>query len=224
MKQINSDIKHFELACVIVNFGLGSKVRSIAKKNGISGGTVVLGKGTMSNRWLEFFELTDIRKEIVFMIGEKSLVRNVLEVISDEFNFYKPNHGIGFTMPVGVFIGSGNSEYDFNTDDGGADSSMYKAIYVVVEKGKGEQVMDAAKEVGARGGTIINARGSSIHETAKFLNMEIEPEKELVLILAQNELAKTIVTAIRDTMKIDKPGQGIIFVQNVSETYGLNEA
>ena len=44
-----------------------------------------------------------------------------------------------------------------------------------------------------QGGTIINARGSSIHETSKFPNMEIEPEKEMVMILAKDDLADQIV-------------------------------
>ena len=47
------DIKRFELICVIVNYGLGSKVLKIAKQEGISGGTVLLGKGTVKNRLLE---------------------------------------------------------------------------------------------------------------------------------------------------------------------------
>jgi nitrogen regulatory protein PII len=81
--------------------------------------------------------------------------------------------------------------------------------------------MDAAREAGARGGTIINARGSGIHEHAKLLNMEIEPEKEVVMIIAQSAIARDIVLAVRDGLEIDKPGNGIIFVQPVNETYGI---
>lgn len=98
---------------------------------------------------------------------------------------------------------------------------MYRAIFVVVDKGKAENVMDVAREAGARGGTIINARGSGIHETATFLNMEIEPEKEIVLMLTLTSMTDDIVAAIRDNLRIDEPGQGILFVQEVSETYGL---
>ena len=81
--------------------------------------------------------------------------------------------------------------------------------------------MDVAREAGARGGTIINARGSGIHETATFLNMEIEPEKEIVLMLIATPKAEGIINAIRDELKIDQPGNGILFVQDVDETYGL---
>ena len=94
----------------------------------------------------------------------------------------------------------------------------------MIEKGLAEEVMDVAKSVGARGGTIINARGSGIHETAKLLNMEIEPEKEIVLMITKTESTEGIVKAVRNNLKIDEPGNGIIFVQAVSETYGILNA
>jgi len=223
MQQVNPEMKHYELICVIVNFGLGSKVLGMAKRNGVSGGTIMLGRGTVHNRLLEFLELTDIRKEIVLMVAEKSVARQTLELINDELDFSRPNHGIAFVMSVGAFIGSGHYEYEFNAEDGGVES-MYQAIFVVVDKGNGEKVMEHAKAVGARGGTIINARGSGIHETATLLNMEIEPEKEIVLMLTRKGSTSGIVKAVRDNMKIDEPGNGIIFVQTVNETYGILNA
>lgn len=222
MSQANPD-RQFELLCVVVNFGLGSKVLGMAKKNGINGGTIVLGRGTVTNRLAEALGLTDIRKEIVFMVAEKALGRNALKMFEDELKLSKPRHGIAFAIHVGAFLGTGHYDYKFNTEGGGV-GSMYKAVFVVVDRGNGEKVMDVAKSVGARGGTIINGRGSSIHETTKLLNMEIEPEKEIVMVLAKNDLADQIVVAVRDELKIDEPGQGIIFVQSVTETYGVVES
>lgn len=82
--------------------------------------------------------------------------------------------------------------------------------------------MDAAKKAGARGGTIINARGSGIHETEILFSMPIEPEKEVVMILSKNETVNQITSAIREELKIDEPGMGIMFVLDVNKSYGLN--
>lgn len=214
--------KQYELLCVVVNFGLGSRVVSMAKKNGISGGTIALGRGTVTGRLAELLGLTDTRKEIVFLAAQKHLGRNALRMFADELHLNKPRQGIAFAMPLGAFLGTGDYEYDFKSADGGGDS-VYRAVFVVADKGKGEEVMDVAKAAGAKGGTIINARGSSIHETSRFLNLEIEPEKEMVLILARQELADKIVLAVRDELKIHEPGKGIIFVQDVREVYGVVE-
>jgi len=215
-----SNGQRFQLVCVIVSFGLGSKALSIARKSGMSGGTIMLGRGTVTNRWLRLLELTDVRKEVVLMVGEESVTKRAVDAIDHHLHFSKPNHGIAFTTPIGSVIGRGGEEYESSVGDGG-NVSVYKAVFVIVDKGRGETVMDVAREAGARGGTIINARGSGIHETATFLNMEIEPEKEIVLMLIATPKAEGIINAIRDELKIDQPGNGILFVQDVDETYGL---
>ncbi|MDI9439103.1 MAG: P-II family nitrogen regulator [Firmicutes bacterium] len=222
MRRVGTEHREHELLCVVVNYGLGSRVLNMAKKNGISGGTIALGRGTVSGRLAELLGLTDTRKEIVFMVADRLLGRNALKMFDDELQLYKPRHGIAFTMPLVAFLGTGNYAYDSKTREGGA-GSMYRAVFVVVDKGRGEEVMDVARAAGAKGGTIINARGSSVHETRKFLNLEIEPEKEMVLILARQELADAIVVAVRDELKIHEPGKGIIFVQEVHEVHGVLE-
>ena len=51
--------------------------------------------------------------------------------------------------------------------------------------------------------------------------MDIEPEKEIVLILSEKNESEAIISSIREKMEIEGPGKGIIFVQEVSKIYGL---
>jgi nitrogen regulatory protein PII len=97
----------------------------------------------------------------------------------------------------------------------------YRAIFTIVDRGNGESVIDSAKTAGAKGGTIFSGRGSGIHETEKLFSMEIEPEKEIVLIISDEDTATFIVEAIRRDMKIDEPGKGIVYVQPVSDIVGV---
>lgn len=217
----NAEKNQLELICAIVNFGSGSKVLRIAKKNGVLGGTIFFGKGTIKNRFLEFLELNDVRKEIVLMIVCKDIADKAIKEIDKEFHFNKPNHGIAFTTSVKDILGFGHFTCVNNEESKGVDNIMYKSIFVVVDKGRGSLVIDAANKAGARGGTIINARGSGIHETSKVFSMDIEPEKEIVLILTEKSVAEAIVNSIREDLEIEKPGMGIIFVQDVNETYGV---
>lgn len=211
----------FELICIIVNFKLGSKVMNIARHCGVSGGTILLGKGTVSNRILEFMALSDVRKEIVLMVSDRKSVNKALYELNKEFKFEKPHHGIAFTTSVSNLIGARKSKSDYDTEERGEDNNMYHAITVIVDKGKAEYVIDAATKAGSRGGTLINARGSGIHEHSKLFSMDIEPEKEIVLILSEKEKTEAIVSSIREQLKIDEPGNGIIFIQDVNKTYGL---
>lgn len=210
-----------ELLCFVVNFGLGSKVVKLVKKHGISGGTILLGRGTIKNKVLEFLDINDTRKEIVLIISEKERALEAIEEISKELHLEKPNHGIGFTISVSEAAGCRGSVINEEVKDGGAKNIMHNAIFVVVEKGSAEDVIDAATKAGSKGGTIINARGSGLHETHTLFSMAIEPEKEVVMILTESDLKDSIVESIKTAIKIDEPGKGILFVLDTNKTYGL---
>lgn len=217
------EIKELQLIYVIVNRGTGSRVLQIAKKNGLSGGTVLYGGGTIKNHILEALALADVRKEIVYLLADKLKSLEFLEILNKELKLYKPNHGIAYTVDVNFCCGSSRLIGREPNYVGGEQKAMYKSVHVIVDKGKGEDVVDAATKAGAKGATIINARGSGIHETSKLFKMDIEPEKEIVLIILKSELIEQVVASIRQELEIDQPGNGIIFVQNVGQVYGLYE-
>lgn len=207
-----------ERICAIVSSGQGSRVLKIARRLGAPGGTILLGKGT-ARGFLDFLGLTDVRKEIVHIITGRATARRVLKALDEELALSKPNHGIAYTTRVVALTGSRNCGDDATGSE--EVSIMFHAITTVVEKGSAELVIDAATKAGAKGGTIINARGSGIHETKKLFNMDIEPEKEMVLILVEVDKTDAIVEAIREGAHIDEPGRGILFVQEVQCAYGI---
>jgi len=211
----------WELVCVIVNYGLGSKVMKVAKQHGITGGTIFLGKGTVHTYLLDLLDLTEVRKEIVLMAASKEIAYKTVEALNEKFQFAKPNHGIAFTLSVRFLLGSKKHIYNQADKNGGIKTPMHHAIFTVVDKGNAEAVIDAAVAAGSKGGTIINARGSGIHENSKLFSMLIEPEKEIVLILSEANATEAIVRSIRNALKIDEPGNGILFVLDVNQTYGL---
>lgn len=222
---VNSSVIYsHELIHVIVNNGLGSKVLHSAKHCGITGGTVLLGKGTVSNKILDFLGISDVRKEIVLLVADGEKAEEVMDHLDKEFKFDKPNHGIAYTMQVTRVVGTRGCKQDSNIEERGVGGNMYQAITVIVEKGKAEDVIDAATKAGSKGGTIINGRGSGIHETSKLFLMDIEPEKEIVLILSKIDKTNEIVESISKELMIEEPGNGIIFVQDVNRAYGLYES
>lgn len=217
----NKEKLNFELVCVIVNDGLGSKLMKSAKKNGFKGGTITYGKGTANNRILEFLGLSDIRKEVIYLAADQSTAYEALEKINKEFEFHKPHHGIAYTTSLCSVYGSKNVDCHDLENKRGEDKQMYHVITIIVDKGKAEDVVRAAEKAGSKGGTIINGRGSGVHETSKVFAMEIELEKEIVLILSEVDRTEDIVTSIRKDLSLDEPGNGVIFVQDVNKTYGI---
>ena len=211
----------FDLICCVVNIGDASKTLRVSKKYGAKNGTISIGKGTVHNRILEFLKINETRKEIVSMLVETELAAEAIKGISGEMAFDKPHHGIAFSYSVSDFIDP-KQETNKKTETDEVKKSMYSAIYVVVDKGNADDVIEAANKAGARGGTIVNARGSGIHEAQKLFSIEIEPEKEKVFIITTNELKDTIIESIKNQLMIDNVGNGIIYVIEVKEAYGLH--
>lgn len=213
----------FELIYVIVNCGSGSRVLHKAKELGIRGGTVLLGKGTVKNTFLNYLSLYDERKEIVLLGSDRKTADAALVGLNKVFQFEKPNHGIVFTTGACSIQGSRCYMRDEYHEDRGVTNFMYQLIITIVNRGKAEDVVSAASEAGAKGGTIVNARGSGVNETSRLFNMDIEPEKELVMILSRQEVTEAIVNKIQERLELDKPGNGIIFIQDVNRAYGIFE-
>lgn len=222
MKTVQENFE-MELICVIVNFGMGSKILNRAKSCGIFGGTITLGRGMIKNKVLNYLGFSDARKEVLYMVSKKHSADLLLEKISDDYNLRKVNKGIAFTTSICLTMGSSMCKCVENYSERGEESNMHKLITVIVDKGKAEAVIEAAIKGGSKGGTILNARGSGIHETSKLFMMEIEPEKEIALIISETEMAEAIITSIREDIGIDEPGNGIIYVQNINRVYGLHK-
>ena len=98
----------------------------------------------------------------------------------------------------------------------------YEVIFCIVNSGYGEAVMDAARTVGARGGTIINARGTASLDAEKIFGITVQPEKEIVMILVPSELKDDILHAIYKEAGLDSAGQGIAFALPVDAVVGLS--
>ncbi|HMM70006.1 MAG TPA: P-II family nitrogen regulator [Gudongella oleilytica] len=215
-------VKELVLITVIVDFGKGSRVLRISRDNEISGGTVLVADGTIRHGLLNFLGITDSRKEMIMMAAQREAADKALEALEREMEFTKPNHGIAYMTQLCKVSGAASLDCIAEDEDGEGEY-MYQVINAIVDKGKAEEVIEAASNAGSTGGTIINARGAGIHETRRVFAIDIEPEKEIVMIIAKNELVNGIIQAINERLEMDKPGNGIIFVQKAIKTYGLYE-
>ena len=208
----------YELICAVVNYGVASKVMKLTNRDGVVSSFASLATGTASNALLDILSISDIRKEVVFILVEKEYVQEILDEIITKVKIYKSNHGIVFTIPIVFPV----NKQTLNKEKGGEDS-MYNSIFIVVDKGQGASVMESANAAGAKGGTILSARGVAGGETSKIFEMEIEPEKEVVMIVASHDITDKIVEQVNKDLKLDAEGNGIIFVQSVNNVHGLKE-
>lgn len=97
-----------------------------------------------------------------------------------------------------------------------------KCIVAIVERGKANKIVEAAKDAGASGATIFYGRGTGESEVKQFLKVNIEASKEVILLLSEKDKLREIMTAMVIAGKLKEPGKGIIFTIPITNLIGLH--
>ena len=102
-------------------------------------------------------------------------------------------------------------------------NNEYDLIITIINKGYADYVIDAAREAGASGGTIIYARGTNKGLDEKFLGVTIQPEKEMILTLVKHNEKNKIMKEICEKSNLDEKGHGLCFSIPASRVVGISE-
>ena len=100
---------------------------------------------------------------------------------------------------------------------------QHEAIFCIVNSGYSDAVMEAAKKLGAGGGTVINARGTAPKDAETLFGITIQPEKEIVMILVPTAIKADVLHALYQEVGLDSAGQGIAFSLPVDGVVGIAE-
>ena len=100
-------------------------------------------------------------------------------------------------------------------------TNNHEVIFAIVNSGFAEEAMDIARANGARGGTIINARGVAREDAAAFFGITIHAEKEMLMMVVEKTIRDDILNALYKEMGMGKKAQGIAFSLPVSDVAGL---
>lgn len=186
------------------------------------GSTVLFGRGTANNTILRLLCLADEEKELVFTIAPPEIMAKIIAVLRDAPDLCRKVPGVGIELKLDFFthLRSGMQINDNPRDDM---NTAHTLICTIVNAGLADDIMQAARAAGARGGTILKARGTGTAEDTSFFGITIVPEKELLLILVKREIEETILAAIRNCPEISQPGVGIVFALPAEQFFPLGK-
>ncbi|WP_277680345.1 P-II family nitrogen regulator [Gracilibacillus dipsosauri] len=222
-----------KLIITIVKKEKAKKIVQASKKAGAKGGTTLLGNGFRRDEKMRFMGIpVEREREIILTLVTEDIYPKVLDSIITTAKLDQEKQGIAFVINTkhvtGICHMLGMELEDELNDESEVPIAMdekkilYDLIVTIVNKGDSDKVVDASKKAGAEGGTIINGRGTGIHEQAKLFNILIEPEKEVVLTLITRDKTDTVLDAIHKEAELNTPGKGIAFVLEVEKTVGIN--
>lgn len=193
------------LIVTIVPHGFGEMVAKAARQAGAGGGTLVMARGTATNKIIQLLGLGDTSKDIVFLVVDEAQKDGIISAVKAAASKKKPHFGVLISTDILYFTHAeacGEQKMGEHT---------HQLIAVIANKGYGDDIMEAARQAGAGGGTIMAARGTAKPGDEKFLGLEIVPEKELLYIIAENSKISGIIEKISSLDCLARPGSGIVF-------------
>ncbi|MHC4139483.1 MAG: P-II family nitrogen regulator [Planctomycetota bacterium] len=95
----------------------------------------------------------------------------------------------------------------------------FKVIIAMVEQDHQDAVISSAKEAGATGVTILNARGEGIREQKTFFGLQMDQQREVLLFIVEDFHANSIMDAIYEAGNFKK-GRGMAFSWTVDRVIG----
>jgi nitrogen regulatory protein P-II 1 len=97
-------------------------------------------------------------------------------------------------------------------------------VMAVVQRGKADDIVSAAIKFGAPAATVYFGRGRGIRERLGMLGLAIQPEKEIIMIIAEEWLVDQVITGMVKAGNLNQPGMGFVFVVPVERALGMVEA
>lgn len=214
----------------IVDRGKGELVAKVLRKHKIVVQQICRGHGTAASEIMDCLGLDEPEKDIVLSLCPGFMTKHIMHQMESELSLNKPG-GISFAIPLSGISLSGMKRVNIEElnvsflNKEGVKSSMEKEcdlIVAIVDNGASDDIVDAARDAGARGGTVINARTVYSEEVKKIFGIIVQPEKEIVMILVSHDEKQAILKAVCAAVANDSDSHGIAFSLPVSDVVGGN--
>ncbi|MDR0821786.1 MAG: hypothetical protein LBN40_04935 [Oscillospiraceae bacterium] len=216
-----------QIVFTIIDQGATSRLAALFDSENITFRNTIKGEGSAESATLELLGLGENRKAICLAACPNAQVQPLYRRLNREMRFFRPGAGVAFAVPTArasttVAALTGLSPDELKQEKGELDMSNYpfELIITIVNRGFSDIVKISARELGARGGTVIHGLGMDTLGAA-FLGIQLQPEKDVVLIVVPTGEARPMMEKIVKDAGVDTPGKGICFSLPVSSACGL---
>ena len=200
---------------------------SLYRQHALNVNMITLGHGTARGELLNLLGLTGSERAVCLSVVTEETWKAVKRDLEQKIRIDVPGTGIAFLIPMSSI--GGKRELRFLTEGQhwkkGAESVMQgtnrELLIIISNQGYNELVMDAAREAGAHGGTVLHARGTGMERAEKFLGISLASEKDITLIVTKTGGKNAIMESVMKKAGMETQAQSIVFSLPVTSTAGL---
>lgn len=196
------------------------------------------GQGTAPSEIMDIFGLGGTTRIITMGFLPKFAVSKLFLKTGKVFDFARKGGGIAVTIPI---TGLQSRLLNLLNDDARSEAekqikerikgdmaeihekSRYNAIFVAVEEGYSDQVIDTARSAGAKGGTVLRGRRRNSESISQHFGISIQDEQDLLMIIVPRDIKTEVMTAITSSCGLKSPAHGIAVSLPIDEAVGLEE-
>lgn len=196
-----------KLVVTFAERGYGKALAKLYEERNVFCSYQYMGHGTASSELLDVLGIGTAEKDILISYASKENAENLLFKLINELQEDSYGNGIVFDMSMTglnslvatVLMGQQGQQWQPGQDKGGSNMDVkadHSLILITVNQGNTDDVMDTARQAGARGGTVIRARWAGPDDTSQFYGISVQTEKEIIAIVTETEKRNAIMEVI----------------------------
>ncbi len=187
-----------------------------------------VGLGTAPTEMMDIFGLGTKDKDIIISLGTEETVKDMMANFGTNFESHSKFGGLMIILKTNAAnrilteILSFNNEKNLEKGTGSMKNEHHNnLIFISVNDGYSDDVMQVARKAGATGGTIIKGRLGNVEQFANIGKTDIDGEREILLILAPNATSAQIMEDVNKQFGITTDANGIIVSLPTEKAYKI---
>ncbi len=208
---------------------LGKKAEKLLKDAGVPVQYHVFARGTVSDDIKDIMGIGSTDKSLIVSVAPREISGLLLKEMRKKLYLGTPNTGVAFTVP----LTGATKRIVSHMEDVAKKSTIekkgdemeikYSMVMAFVNQGFSEEVMSAARQAGAGGGTVFHSRRVGNEDSLHLFGISVQPEREIVMILAPKESKRAIMEAINSSCGTHTPADGTVVSIPVDMVEGLEK-
>lgn len=222
----------------VTNLEDGAKLERLFEGSGVPILYQCRGKGTASSEMMDIFGLSGTSRLITVAFLPKQKVGELFNAMENRLAFHQRGSGIAVSIPVTglqnhiltLLKDEVRSEVEKRMEERMREdmqetknSMEYVVLWVSVSTGYSDDVVDAARSAGARGGTILKGRRRNSDHVSQYLSTPKQEEQEYVMIVTPKSKKREIMAAISQACGLSTPAHGVVLSLPVDDAIGLEQ-
>ena len=219
------DMKDLNLMLTIAKRGDKKEFSTFFKNHEVKTVYSLDADGTTNSKTLSLLGIERTEKTVFLSVVSGLLAKKLMKELSRELYIDMPDRGIAVACPLlsvgGATTLSALTSGTINEKDENIMNTERELIVVITNRNTTDLVMEAAREGGARGGTVLHAKGTAAKGNTTFFGVSLAEEKEVILIVAKGEDRNNIMRSIMQKAGANTPAGALVFTLPIAYVAGF---